>query len=152
MLELLLEITDFLQFGDRHGHHGEDLILPLFDNAPQTALLFRRQDGIAQHFPEVGGHQTFVFGDFVGFDGIIQFIVRPFGRGGAIAGGIQLLGDVQLLVCGSLKGNPEGFPIPLGDGKLVVGQEFTAAQFDELLQVIFFHEISSCCAALSRKD
>ena len=128
------------------------LILPLFDNAPQTPLLFRRQDGIPQHLTEVGGHQTLVFGDLVGFDGIIQFIVRPFGRGGAVAGGIQLLGDVQLLVCRPLKGGPEGFPIPLGDGKLVVGQEFTAAQIDELLQVIFFHEISSYGAALSRKD
>ena len=128
------------------------MILPLFDNAPQTPLLFRRQDGIAQHLPEVGGHQTLVFGDLVGFDGIIQFIVRAFGRGRAIAGGIQLLGDVQFLVRRPLKGRPEGFPIPLGDGKLVVGQKFTAAQVDELLQVIFFHVISSCGAALSRKD
>jgi len=55
-----------------------------------------------------------VFGDLVGFDGIIQFIVGAFGRGGAIAGGIQLLGDVQLRVCRSLKGRPEGFPIPSG--------------------------------------
>ena len=94
------------------------LILPFFDDAPQTPLLFRGQDGIAQHFPEVGGHQALVFRDLVDFDGIIQFLVRALGRGGAIAGGIQLLGDVQLLVCRSLKGRPEkGFPLPLGDGE-----------------------------------
>ena len=93
-----------------------------------------------------------MFGNLIGFDDIIQFIVRPLGRGGAVAGGIQLLGDVQFLVGHPFKGGPEGFPIPLGDGKLVVGQEFTAAQFDELLKVIFFHEISSYGSAFSRKD
>ena len=93
-----------------------------------------------------------MFRDLVGFDGIIQFIFSAFGRSGPIAGGIELLGDVQLLVCRSLKGRPQRFPIPLGNGKLVIGQEFIAAQVDKLLQVIFFHEISSYGAALSRKD
>jgi len=108
------------------------------------ALLFRGEDGIAQHLPEIGGHQPLMFRDLLHLH-VFQFLLQTFLCPAAISGHVQLVGHFQLFVGRTFVRAPEiqGIVILPGDYevKLIIGdQRFVGAtQIKKFFQVVFFH-------------